>query len=188
MLHVTHETAIVDEGAQIGEGTRIWHWTHVCAGARIGRNCSLGQNVFVGNEVTLGDNVKVQNNVSIYDNVILETDVFCGPSAVFTNIINPRSHVPRKHEYQPTVVRRGATIGANATVICGREIGEYAFIAAGAVVTHDVSAYALVMGNPARPRGWVCQCGMRLPNMEGEQTCQSCGMRFRIDNNACQPV
>jgi len=182
-----HETAIVDDGAQIGEGTRIWHWTHVCAGARIGSNCSLGQNVFVGNRVTLGNNVKVQNNVSIYDDVILQDDVFCGPSMVFTNVVNPRSHVPRKHEYKPTLVRRGATIGANATIVCGREIGEFAFIAAGAVVTHDVPPYALVMGNPARQRGWVCQCGVRLPDAEGEHACQSCGARYLIGGGACQP-
>lgn len=182
-----HETAIVDDGAQIDEGTRIWHWTHVCAGARIGRDCSLGQNVFVGNRVTLGNNVKVQNNVSIYDDVVLEDDVFCGPSMVFTNVVNPRSHVPRKYEYKPTVVRRGATIGANATIICGNEVGEYAFIAAGAVVTHDVPPYALVIGNPARRRGWMCRCGVRLPDMQGEQTCQACGARYQIGGDACQP-
>ena len=183
-----HETAIVDAGAQIGEGTRIWHWTHVCADARIGRDCSLGQNVFVGNRVVLGNNVKVQNNVSIYDDVTLEDDVFCGPSMVFTNVVNPRSHVSRKHEYKPTVVRRGATIGANATIVCGHEIGEYAFIAAGAVVTRDVAPFALVMGNPARRRGWMCRCGVRLPDAQGEQACEACGMHYRVGDNACQPV
>lgn len=188
MTGAIHETAIIDDGAQIGEGTRIWHWTHVCAGARIGSNCSLGQNVFVGNRVTLGDNVKVQNNVSIYDDVILEGDVFCGPSMVFTNVVNPRSHVPRKHEYRLTVVRRGATIGANATIVCGHEIGEYAFVAAGAVVTRDVPPYALVMGNPARHKGWICQCGLRLADTVGEQTCQSCGMRYQIVDGVCCPV
>ncbi|MEI7466167.1 MAG: DapH/DapD/GlmU-related protein, partial [Burkholderiales bacterium] len=141
--HTIHHTAIVDDGATIGEGTRIWHWVHVCGGARIGRGCSLGQNVFVGNQVVIGDNVKIQNNVSVYDDVTLEDDVFCGPSMVFTNVVNPRSHVPRKDEYRPTVVRRGATLGANATVVCGHEIGEYAFVGAGAVVTRDVAPHAL---------------------------------------------
>lgn len=188
MTGAIHETAIVDEGAQIGEGTRIWHWTHICAGARIGRDCSLGQNVFVSNRVILGNNVKVQNNVSIYDDVVLEDDVFCGPSMVFTNVVNPRSHVPRKHEYKPTIVRRGASIGANATIVCGRKIGEYAFIGAGAVVTHDIPPYAVVMGNPARQRGWMCQCGVFLDSTAGEQTCPACGMQYHIGDNVCRPA
>ena len=151
--HWAHDSAIIDAGAQIGEGTRIWHWTHVCAGAMIGARCSLGQNVFVANKVVIGNNVRIQNNVSVYDDVTLEDDVFCGPSMVFTNVINPRSHVPRKDEYLATVVRRGATIGANATVICGHTIGEYAFIGAGAVVTRDVPPGVIVRGNPARESG-----------------------------------
>jgi UDP-2-acetamido-3-amino-2,3-dideoxy-glucuronate N-acetyltransferase len=148
-----HETSIVDAGAQIGANTRIWHWTHVCGGARIGANCSLGQNVFVANRVTIGNNVKIQNNVSVYDAVTLEDDVFCGPSMVFTNVINPRSAVSRKHDYRETVVKRGATIGANATILCGHVIGTHAFIGAGAVVTRDIAAKTLAVGNPAVVKG-----------------------------------
>jgi UDP-2-acetamido-3-amino-2,3-dideoxy-glucuronate N-acetyltransferase len=182
-----HPTAIIDEGARIGEGTRIWHWVHICAGARIGRNCSFGQNVFVGNDVVIGDNVKVQNNVSIYDAVTLEDDVFCGPSMVFTNVINPRSAVSRKHEYRRTIVRRGASIGANATILCGHEIGEYAFVGAGAVVTKDVPAYALVVGTPARRIGWMCRCGVRLRDDAGENACPECGARYRTSESSCEP-
>jgi UDP-2-acetamido-3-amino-2,3-dideoxy-glucuronate N-acetyltransferase len=180
-----HPTAIVDDGAQIGEGTRIWHWVHICGGARIGAGCSFGQNVFVGNKVVIGNNVKVQNNVSIYDDVILEDDVFCGPSMVFTNVINPRSHVSRKDEYKPTRVRRGATIGANATVVCGHTIGEYAFIGAGAVITRDVVPYALMVGTPARRIGWMCQCGEKLLRQEGKTTCQVCGLAYHLTQDAC---
>jgi UDP-2-acetamido-3-amino-2,3-dideoxy-glucuronate N-acetyltransferase len=154
-----HPTAIVDEGASIGALTRVWHWSHVCAGASIGAGCSLGQNVFVGNRVVIGDRVKIQNNVSVYDNVRLEDDVFCGPSAVFTNVLNPRAHVSRKDEYRDTIVRRGATLGANCTIVCGVTIGEYAFVGAGAVVTRDVPPHALVVGAPARQRGWVSHAG-----------------------------
>ena len=150
-----HETAIVEEGASIGEGTKIWHWVHICEKASVGKNCSFGQNVYVANEVTIGNNVKVQNNVSIFDSVVLEDDVFCGPSMVFTNVINPRATIERKDEYKRTLVRKGASIGANATIICGVEIGEYAFIGAGAVVTKDVEPYALIAGVPARRIGWV---------------------------------
>jgi len=157
-----HPSAVVDAGAEIGEGSRIWHWVHICAGARIGRNCSFGQNAFVGNRVTIGDNVKIQNNVSVYDNVSLEDDVFCGPSMVFTNVYNPRAAISRKQEYRDTVVRRGATLGANCTVICGITIGEYAFIAAGAVVNRDVAPYALMAGVPARQIGWMSRYGERL--------------------------
>ena len=149
MIGTIHETAIVEDGAEIGEGTRIWHWVHVCAGAKIGSGCSLGQNVFVANRVSIGDNVKIQNNVSVYDNITLEDNVFCGPSMVFTNVRNPRSEVNRKKEYLDTIVRSGATLGANCTIICGIEIGRYAFIAAGAVVTSDVPDYALMVGVPA---------------------------------------
>ncbi|MFN8896781.1 MAG: acyltransferase, partial [Pseudomonadota bacterium] len=150
---VVHPSAIVDEGARIGEGTRVWHWVHVSAGARIGARCSLGQGVFVGNDVVIGDNVRIQNNVSVYDAVTLEDDVFCGPSMVFTNVHNPRSAVPRKDEYRRTRVRRGATLGANCTIVCGTTIGEHAFVGAGAVVSRDVPAYALVVGVPARRIG-----------------------------------
>lgn len=157
-----HPTAIVDSGAIIGEGSRIWHWVHICGGARIGAACSFGQNVFVGNDVSIGNNVKVQNNVSIYDAVVLEDDVFCGPSMVFTNVYNPRSAVTRKDEYRPTVVKRGATLGANSTIVCGITIGEHAFIGAGAVVNKDVKAYALMAGVPARQIGWMSRHGERL--------------------------
>ena len=185
--YAVHETAIVDDGAQIGAGTRIWHWTHVCAGARIGEGCSFGQNVLVANDVVVGNGVKVQNNVSIYDGVTLENDVFCGPSMVFTNVVNPRSHVSRKHEYRRTVVRCGATIGANATIVCGCEIGAYAFIGAGAVVTRDVPPYALMVGNPARLSGWMCQCGVKLRG-EGEVACAACGAHYRVTPQSCEVI
>lgn len=162
MDHFQHESAIVDEGASIGQGSRIWHFTHVCSGARIGKGCSLGQNVFVGNTAVIGDNVKVQNNVSVFDDVVLEDDVFCGPSVVFTNVYNPRSAVPRKNEYRRTLVRRGTTLGANSTIVCGITIGCHAFIGAGAVVTRDVLDYALVVGVPARHIGWMSEHGERL--------------------------
>ena len=171
-----HPTAIIDEGAEIGEDTRIWHFCHVMAGARIGASCSFGQNCYVGSRVTIGRNVKVQNNVSIYDGVVLEDDVFVGPSAVFTNVNNPRSAFPRKDEYRETVVEAGASIGANATVVCGHRIGRGAFVAAGAVVTKDVPPYALVAGVPAVRVGWVCPCGLRLPD---EGVC-GCERRFRL--------
>lgn len=187
-VYTFHPTAIIDEGAQIGEGTRIWHWVHICAGARIGERCSFGQNVFVANDVVIGNNVRVQNNVSIYDAVTLEDDVFCGPSMVFTNVINPRSAVSRKNEYRRTLVRRGATIGANATIVCGHEIGEYAFIGAGAVVTRDVPAYALVVGTPARRIGWMCRCGARLPNTIGEAACPDCNTKYQITPASCTPA
>jgi UDP-2-acetamido-3-amino-2,3-dideoxy-glucuronate N-acetyltransferase len=182
-----HPSAIVDAGAQLGEGTRVWHWVHVCGGARIGSGCSLGQNVFVGNDVVIGNNVKVQNNVSIYDAVTLEDDVFCGPSMVFTNVFNPRSAVSRKSEYRRTRVGRGATIGANATIICGHDIGEYAFIGAGAVVTSDVRPYALMMGVPARRAGWMCHCGVRLPASRSPAACASCGALYEVTEKSCTP-
>ncbi len=186
MEYFAHETAIVDPGAQIGAGTKIWHWVHVCAGARIGAHCVLGQNVFVGNKVAIGNNVKIQNNVSVYDDVTLEDDVFCGPSMVFTNVSTPRSHVSRKNEFGRTLVRRGATIGANATVVCGHDIGEYAFIGAGAVVTRDVPAHALMVGAPARRVGWMCQCGERLPPKAGLVTCARCHGKYRTNKNSCE--
>ena len=184
-----HPTAIVDPGAQIGEGTRVWHWVHVCAGARIGRNCSLGQNVFVGNKVVIGDNVKIQNNVSVYDNVTLEDDVFCGPSMVFTNVYNPRSAISRKSEYRDTLVRRGATLGANCTVVCGVTIGEYAFVGAGAVVNRDVPDFALMLGVPARHGGWMSRYGERLELPlagAGEVTCPHTGERYVLAGAVCR--
>jgi UDP-2-acetamido-3-amino-2,3-dideoxy-glucuronate N-acetyltransferase len=174
-----HPSAFVDEPSQIGAGTKIWHFCHVMAGASIGARCSLGQNVFVGAKAVVGSNCKIQNNVSLYDAVVLEDDVFVGPSAVFTNVINPRAFIERKHEYRPTVVRRGATIGANATVVCGREIGAYAFVAAGAVVTHDVAPHALVKGVPARAAGWVCRCGVVLALEGAALHCRECGKRYQ---------
>lgn len=162
MTYQAHETAIIDEGAQIGSKTRIWHWVHVSSGARIGSGCSLGQNVYVGNSVRIGNNVKIQNNVSVYDNVSLEDDVFCGPSMVFTNVYNPRSAVSRKDEYKDTLVKRGVTLGANCTIVCGITIGEYAFIGAGAVVNKNVPAYALMVGVPAKQIGWMSQYGEQL--------------------------
>lgn len=162
MDYIAHETAIIDEGAIIGSGSRIWHWSHVCSGAQIGESCSLGQNTFVGNAVVVGNNVKVQNNVSIYDNVTLEDEVFCGPSMVFTNVYNPRSAVPRKHQFMATLVRRGATLGANCTIVCGVVVGAHAFVAAGAVVVKDAPDYALVAGVPGRQVGWMSAFGERL--------------------------
>lgn len=178
-----HPTAIVDDGAVLGEGTRIWHWVHVCGGARIGAGCSLGQNVFVGNDVAIGNNVKIQNNVSVYDAVTLEDDVFCGPSMVFTNVFNPRSAVTRKDEYRRTLVRQGATLGANSTVVCGATVGRYAFVGAGAVVTRDVPNFALVVGVPATQIGWMSRHGVRLEiplNGEGVAVCPATGERYRL--------
>jgi UDP-2-acetamido-3-amino-2,3-dideoxy-glucuronate N-acetyltransferase len=173
-----HESAYVDAGARLGPGTKVWHFCHVMPGAVIGAGCSLGQNVVVMNGTRIGDNVKIQNNVSIYEGVELEDDVFCGPSMVFTNVINPRSHVSRKDEYRRTLVRRGASIGANATVVCGSTLGEYCFVGAGAVVTKDVPAYALVTGVPARRTGWMCACGVKLPGGNGALRCASCGATY----------
>jgi len=185
-LYTAHPTAIVDDGAQIGPGTRIWHWVHVSGGAVIGVKCSLGQNVYVGSKVVIGDNVRIQNNVSVYDEVSLEDDVFCGPSMVFTNVINPRSHVSRKNEYRRTLVKRGASIGANATIVCGNTIGRYAMVGAGAVVTKDVPDYALVIGTPARQLGWVCRCGERLRAADGATACHACGSSYRIREGRCE--
>jgi len=183
-----HSTAIIDEGAQIGDSSRIWHWVHVCAGAKIGNDCSLGQNVFVGNQVVIGNNVKIQNNVSVYDNVTLEDDVFCGPGMVFTNVYNPRSAVSRKNEYRNTLVKRGATLGANSTIVCGVTIGEYAFIGAGSVVNKDVLDYALVVGVPAKQIGWMSRFGAKLDLPvcgNAEAKCPDTGELYRLTENKC---
>ena len=184
MAVTVHPTAIVDTGAQIGDRSRVWHWAHICSGAKIGNDCSFGQNVFVGHDVVIGNNVKVQNNVSIYDAVRLEDDVFCGPSMVFTNVYNPRSAVNRKNEYRQTVVKKGATFGANSTIVCGITIGEHAFIGAGAVINRDVPAYALMLGVPAKRRGWMCTCGVQLTGF-GQVKCE-CGNLFKIENENCE--
>lgn len=183
-----HDTAIVDQPADIGSGTKIWHWVHVMAGAKIGKGCVLGQNVYVGGKAILGNNVRVQNNVSIYDRVILADDVFCGPSMVFTNVINPRSSVERKDKYLETYVGKGASIGANATIICGNQIGEYAFIGAGSVVTKPVPAYALMVGNPAKQMGWMSRAGVRLTfDEEGMALCGETGEGYRLEDGICTP-
>ena len=181
-----HDTAIIDEGAQIGKDSRVWHWVHICGGAQIGEKCSLGQNVFVGNKVKIGNNVKIQNNVSVYDNVYIEDDVFCGPSMVFTNVYNPRSAVVRKEEYRDTFIKKGATIGANATIICGVTLEENCFVAAGAVVNKDVKSFALVAGVPARQIGWMSTFGEQIPlplEGEGQWTCPNTADIYLLDGN-----
>lgn len=187
MTNITiHPTAIVDDGAQIGEGSRIWHWVHVCGGAKIGKGVSLGQNVFVGNKVVIGDHCKIQNNVSVYDNVTLEEGVFCGPSMVFTNVYNPRSLIERKNEYRDTLVKKGATLGANCTIVCGSTVGEYAFVGAGAVINKNVKPYALMVGVPARQIGWMSEHGEQLVlPIEGQaQTvCQHTGDLYILNGN-----
>jgi UDP-2-acetamido-3-amino-2,3-dideoxy-glucuronate N-acetyltransferase len=175
-----HETAIVDNGAKIGKGSKIWHWSHVSAKAQIGENCVLGQNIFIANKVIIGNRVKIQNNVSVYDNVFLEDDVFCGPSMVFTNVINPRAHIERKHEYRDTVVKKGATLGANCTIVCGVTIGEYALIGAGSVVTKDVKPHAVVIGVPAKQTGWVSHAG---EIMKGELICPLEKRKYVVNDN-----
>lgn len=182
MSYKAHPTAIIDEGAQIGEGTRIWHWVHISAQAKIGTYCSFGQNVYVGNQVIIGNNVKVQNNVSVYDNVTLEDDVFCGPSMVFTNVYNPRSAITRKDEYRNTLVKQGATLGANCTIVCGVTIGKYAFIGAGAVVNRDVPDYALMVGVPARQIGWMSRFGEQLKFIDDVAKCEKTGEKYLLHN------
>ncbi len=187
MNYFAHDSAIIDDGAKIGDDTSIWHWVHICAGAIIGKQCSLGQNVFIANKVIIANNVKIQNNVSVYDNVIIEDDVFCGPSMVFTNVYNPRSAVSRKDEYKTTLIKRGATLGANCTIVCGNTIGKYAFIGAGSVVTHDVADFALMVGVPARQIGWMSSYGERLDlPLTAEQTaeaiCPHTNEIYRLEN------
>lgn len=186
MHYQAHETAIIDDGAEIGDGCRIWHWAHVCSDAKIGRNVSLGQNVFVGNRVVIGESCKIQNNVSVYDNVTLEEGVFCGPSMVFTNVYNPRALISRKDQFRDTHVEKGATLGANCTIVCGVTIGEYAFIAAGAVVNKDVKPYALMAGVPAKQIGWMSQYGEQIPLPlvgDGEYACPHTGQRYRLNDD-----
>jgi UDP-2-acetamido-3-amino-2,3-dideoxy-glucuronate N-acetyltransferase len=181
MSYFAHESAYIDDGCRIGDDTKIWHFSHVMSGATIGARCNIGQNVVVAPNVVIRDNVKIQNNVSIYTGVILEDDVFCGPSMVFTNVVNPRSQIVRKHEFRRTLVKRGATLGANCTIVCGHTIGRYAFVGAGAVVTEDAPDHALVVGNPARISGWVCTCGVKLASGEtvpDQAVCVSCGNRY----------
>ncbi len=184
-----HQSAVIDSGCQIGEGTQIWHFSHIMSGSQLGKKCNVGQNVVISPGVRVGNNVKIQNNVSVYTGVELEDDVFCGPSMVFTNVINPRSHVSRKHEYRRTLVRRGASIGANATIVCGVTLGKYCFVAAGAVVTKDVPDYAVVIGVPAAHCGWMCYCGTRLPDPpESEVKCSDCGRRYHIEAATCREI
>jgi len=182
-----HKSAEVEEGAIIGAGTKIWNFCHILPGAKIGTNCNIGQNVFIGAKAVIGSNVKIQNNVSVYDDVVIEDDCFLGPSMVFTNVINPRAFVERKHEYKKTIVKKGATIGANATIVCGVTLGEYCFVGAGSVVTKDISPYTLVYGNPARPKGYVCKCGLKLGFKEERAFC-SCGIIYKkVSQTEIQP-
>lgn len=182
--YFAHESCYIDTGAEIGDGTKIWHFSHVMGTARIGLGCNIGQNVYVDRDVMVGNNVKIQNNVSLYTGVVVEDDVFLGPSAVLTNVVNPRSHVSRKHEFRQTLIRRGASVGANATIVCGVELGAYAFVGAGSVVTRNVPAYALVYGAPAQQRGWMCQCGVKLPlpieTIDARAQCEHCAHTYRL--------
>ena len=190
--YFVHESSYIDEGAEIGAGTKIWHFCHVMPKTRIGLNCNIGQNVLVAGDVVIGNNVKIQNNVSLYTGVIVEDDVFLGPSMVFTNVINPRSHVARRNEYQTTLVKRGVSVGANATIVCGVTLGQYSFVGAGSVVTKNVPAYALVYGNPAKVRGWMCQCGIKLSfEINGGQelaVCDGCGSRYIKQGQTIEPL
>jgi len=186
--YFVHPTAVVDDPVEIGDRTQIWHFSHIMSGAKVGANCIIGQNVFIGSGALLGDNVKVQNNVSIYDGVVLEDGVFCGPSMVFTNVFNPRSFISRKKEFRKTLVGKGATIGANATIVCGNTIGEYALIGAGSVVTKDVPKYALVYGNPGRVRGWVCQCAEQIVFRSEVAKCQACGKEYEKTSTGVKAI
>ena len=177
-----HESSYVDEGAEIGEGTKIWYFSHVQKGARIGKGCSIGQNVNIGSKAVVGNHVKIQNNVSVYDEVILEDYVFCGPSMVFTNVMNPRGHISRKSEYKKTLVKKGATLGANSTIVCGTTLGKFCFVGAGSVVTRDVPDYALIMGNPARQKGWMCECGIKL-SPGNNPVCSVCKAEYVMDGD-----
>ncbi len=186
--YFAHPTSVVGEPAEVGEGTQIWHFSHIMSGAKIGKNCIIGQNVFVSRGAILGNNTKVQNNVSIYDRVVLEDDVFCGPSMVFTNVFNPRSFISRKKEFRQTLVKKGATIGANATIVCGHTVGYYALIGAGSVVTQDVPDYALVYGNPGKVKGWVCQCAVEITFRTGRAKCKACGKRYKKDRSGVELI
>jgi len=184
-LYFVHESSYVDEGAEIGEGTKIWHFSHIMRGAKIGKNCSIGQNVNIGSSAIIGNGVKIQNNVSVYDDVIIEDDVFCGPSCVFTNVINPRSFIERKHEYKKTIIKKGASIGANATIVCGVTVGEYALVGAGSVVIKNIQPYTTIVGNPSREIGFICQCGNRL---EENLCCPVCNKKYINDNGIIIPI
>lgn len=183
-----HSSAVIDDDVEIGEGTRVWHFVHVSSGARIGKHCVLGQNVFVGRNVVIGNGVRIQNNVSVYEGVEVSDDAFLGPSCVFTNVVNPRAFVERSHEFKDTLVGRGVSIGANATIVCGHDLGDYCFLGAGTVVTHDVPAYAVMVGNPGRRLGWMCRCGERLPDGEGEVACSACKAGYSLTLDTCSPI
>jgi len=188
MKFFVHETSIIEEPCEVGEGTKIWHFSHIMPDVTIGTECVIGQNVFIGRGVKIGNNVKIENNVSVFEGVTLEDDVFCGPSCVFTNMVNPRSHIPGRHQFKPTLVKKGASIGANATIICGNTIGKYAFIGAGAVVTKDIPPYALAYGNPAQVRGWICECGVKLQKDGDSYRCPGCSKVYRIRGQKCLPL
>jgi UDP-2-acetamido-3-amino-2,3-dideoxy-glucuronate N-acetyltransferase len=186
--YFVHESSYVDEPCEIGEGTKVWHFSHVLKGAKIGKHCSIGQNVNIGGAAVIGNGVKIQNNVSVYDAVIIEDDVFCGPSMVFTNVNNPRSFIVRKNEYKETRIKRGASLGANSTIVCGHTVGAYAFVGAGSVVSRDIPDYALVYGNPARVRGWVCKCGTKLEIIGQRAKCESCGADYQTEGDHIKPL
>jgi UDP-2-acetamido-3-amino-2,3-dideoxy-glucuronate N-acetyltransferase len=186
--YFVHESSYVDEPCEIGEGTKVWHFSHVLKGAKIGKNCSIGQNVNIGGAAVIGNGVKIQNNVSVYDSVIIEDDVFCGPSMVFTNVNNPRSFIVRKNEYRETRIKKGASLGANSTVVCGHSVGAFAFVGAGSVVSKDIPDYALVYGNPARVRGWVCRCGDKLSFKDNKAACAACGSTYSNEGEQVVPL
>jgi UDP-2-acetamido-3-amino-2,3-dideoxy-glucuronate N-acetyltransferase len=186
--YFVHPTAVVGEAARIGSGTKIWHFSHVMSGAQVGENCVIGQNVFISSKAIVGNNIKIQNNVSVFDGVILEDGVFCGPSMVFTNVFNPRSFISRMKELRKTLVRKGATLGANSTIVCGNTIGQYAFVGAGSVVTKGLPDYALVYGNPGKVRGWVCECAEEIMFRSGKATCKACGKKYKKDRNGVKPI